>query len=435
MSVAGIVAILSLTAFASLVFSTLTYSLRDLTRVRLSDYLERHNKTAWIDPTMDQAEDLVLVTAVLRMVANTLLVLASYALALRLARGVIATYAFATLIACIVTFFSSVAFPHSIAAHAAAEIVGLFVRPLHGLRMLLLPVMGLMRGIDNLVRNATGAEEAREADEIEQEIMSVVEEGEKEGIVDEQERDMIESVIQFRDTTAGQIMTPRTDVVAIELGATLKQVKQTIEESGHSRTPVYSGTLDQIVGVLYARDLLQHLGETNQPFDIKSAMRPAFYVPETKPVRDLLRDFRLQKVHIAIVLDEYGGTAGLSTIEDVLEELVGDISDEHEGIEPAMFNRIGENVIEADALLEIDEVNRLTGLHLPEDKGYTTLGGFVSTTIGRIPEPGTAVEYEGHKLTVLDAEPQMIKRVKIELAPQPAAQTPVAEPAAADVAS
>ena len=148
-------------------------------------------------------------------------------------------------------------------------------------------------------------------------------------------------------------------------------------------------------------------------------MRPPLFVPETKPLRDLLRDFRLQKVHIAIVLDEYGGTAGLVTIEDILEELVGDISDEHEPVEPAMFKRIDEQTAEADARIYIDELNRLTGLNLPEDAGYDTLGGFVSTTLGRIPEAGTVFEHNGAKFTVLDAEPQKVNRVKIEQTLQP----------------
>jgi CBS domain containing-hemolysin-like protein len=238
---------------------------------------------------------------------------------------------------------------------------------------------------------------------------------------------MIESVIRLRATTAGQVMSPRPEIIGLELGSTLAHVKQTLEESGHSRIPVYEGTLDHIVGILYARDLLKFLGQATLKFDVRSAMRPAYFVPEVKPLRDLLHDFRLQKVHIAIVLDEYGGTSGLVTIEDVLEELVGDISDEHEPLEPAMFKRVSENVAEADARMYIDELNRLMGLNLPEDAGYDTLGGFVTTTLGRIPEKGTTFEHEGSRFTVLDAEPQKVNRVRIELIPQPAEET--AEPA------
>jgi putative hemolysin len=246
--------------------------------------------------------------------------------------------------------------------------------------------------------------------EIQQEILSAVEEGEKEGAVDEEEREMIESVISFRATTAGQIMTARPEIVAIESAATLDEIKQVIEESGLSRIPVYDETLDHIVGVLYARDLLKQLGKPPESFSMKSAVRPPFYVPETKTLRDLLHDFRLQKVHMAIVLDEYGGTAGLATIEDVLEELVGDISDEHEPAGPAMFLRTGDDTFEADARIYVDELNRLAELDLPEDAGYDTLGGFVSTTTGRIPAAGTTFDYDGARFTVLEAEPQRVNR-------------------------
>src|SRR5207248_1863515 len=139
--------------------------------------------------------------------------------------------------------------------------------------------------------------------------------------------------------------------------------------------------------------------------------------PETKPLRDLLNDFRLQKVHIAIVVDEYGGTAGLVTIEDILEELVGDISDEHEPAEPAMLRRIDDQTWEADARVYLDELNRQVGLAIPEDQGFDTLGGFISTTLGRIPAAGTQFEHANVKYTVLGAEPQKINRVKIEMQP------------------
>src|SRR4029079_18827832 len=220
------------------------------------------------------------------------------------------------------------------------------------------------------------------------------------GVVDEEERQMIESVIAFHDTHVGQIMTPRPEIFALEAGCTLETVKGRIAESGHSRIPVYQGTIDQIVGVLHARDLLKFLGNPPEAFTLKDFLRPAFFVPETKPLRDLLHDFRLQKVHIAIVSDEYGGTAGLVTIEDIFEELVGDVSDEHEPAEPAMIVRVNDLVAEADARVYIDELNRVLGLNLPEDAGYDTLGGFVTTTAGKIPSAGTTIEHGGVKYTI-----------------------------------
>src|SRR5204862_1904152 len=146
--------------------------------------------------------------------------------------------------------------------------------------------------------------------------------------------------------------------------ASLSEVKRTLEESGHSRLPIYNGTLDHIVGMLYARDLLKHLGQPPEQFDIRTAIRPAVFVPEIKPLRDLLRDFRQQKVHIAIVADEYGGTAGLVTIEDILEELVGEISGEHGPVDVANFKRIDERTADVDGRIYIGDLNRLMGLDL-----------------------------------------------------------------------
>jgi magnesium and cobalt transporter len=139
------------------------------------------------------------------------------------------------------------------------------------------------------------------------------------------------------------------------------------------------------------------------------------YVPETKPLRDLLSDFRQQKVHIAVVLDEYGSTSGIVTIEDVLEELVGEIADEHEPSEPALFKRLDDKSAEADAKMRIEDLNRILGLELPEDAGYETLGGFLTTSLAKIPDKGAVYEHHGVRYTVLDAEPQRIKRVRIDI--------------------
>jgi len=419
---------LALSALASLMFSTVSYALRDLSRPRLAEALERKGRSQYLDPTMDHAGELIFLTAVGRMLANMFVLLTALWLTGALGYGSVARYTVSAAIAGLVMLFLSVALPTAVANHAGPNIVATHVVPLHLMRRVLSPLTELMHLLDDVVKRATGTTMVVEpADAIHEEILSAVEEGEKEGLVGEEEREMIESVIQFRATTAGQIMTPRPEVIALDVGATLQQVKQTLEESGHSRIPVYQGTVDHVVGILYARDLLKFLGQATLKFDIRSAMRPAYFVPEVKPLRDLLHDFRVQKVHIAIVLDEYGGTSGLVTIEDVLEELVGDISDEHEPLEPAMFKRLGDNLAEADARLYVDELNRLMGLNLPEDAGYDTVGGFVTTTLGRIPEAGTEFSHDGARFTVLDAEPQKVNRVKIELIPQPAEEP--AEPA------
>jgi CBS domain containing-hemolysin-like protein len=415
------VAVLLAVCAVSFIFSTLTYALRDLSRVRLGEALEKRGRGQLLEPTLDRVGDLIFITAVVRLFANFCILLLLLNLlnetAHRYAGWV--RYAGATVSSGVICLFVSVAVPTSLANHAGDAVVAATAGFLQGLRTVLLPLVKLMNVIDDVVRRATGSSNDTNSTEIEQEILSAVEEGQKEGIVDPQERAMIESVIAFRDTTAGQIMTARPEIIGVPLDADILGVKKAIEASGHSRLPVFEGTLDHIVGILYARDLLGILGDPAARFNIRSFIRPPFYVPESKPVGDLLHDFRLQKVHIAVVLDEYGGTAGLVTIEDVFEELVGDISDEHEPIEPAMFKRVDDQTAEADARLYIDELNRLMSLGLPEDAGYDTLGGFVSTTLGKIPSTGTAFEFNGVKFRVLDAEPQKVNRVRIELVPQP----------------
>ncbi len=425
MSVVVLVIVLTaLAALATFMFATLSYSLRDVSRVRLAEALEERGRTHLLELTLERLNELVLGTAIGRLLGNTLILLGVIYLFEQTTVSTLTRYLLSVLIAGGISLFVSVAIPHALARHAGDAIVASWARFLHGLRAVVLFITVPMHWIDDVIRRAVGASDEVESQHIEQEILSAVEEGAAEGIVGDQERAMIESVIQFRDTTAGQIMSARPEIVGLSLAAELEEVKRVIEESGHSRVPVYDGTLDHVVGILYARDLVHYVGQPAEQFDLRSALRPPIYVPETKPLRDLLHDFRVQKVHIAIVLDEYGGTAGLITIEDILEELVGDISDEHEPLEPAMFKRLSENVAEADARIYIDELNRLMGLNLPEDAGFDTLGGYVSTTMGHIPEKDETFDASGVRFTVLDAEPQKVNRVKVELIQQPAEEAP-----------
>ncbi len=405
----------------SLLFSTLTYSLRDYSRTRLAEFLGRHNKDKWFEPVIDHTSDLIYLTAISRQLCNVLIWVGTFATFETISRSPWSRYGLSILAAVAIAVIVSVTIPHAVSKYAASELIGFFSPLLSALHKAFSPIAKLMHSTDNVMRRALGAENEEPAEQIEQDIMSAVEEGESQGVVDEQEREMIESVIELRDTTAAQIMTARSNLVAIPAAASLIEVKQLVEESSHSRVPVYDPTLDHVVGILYARDLIRHLGQTTEPFELRKVMRRAYFVPETKTVRDLLADFRLQKIHIAIVLDEYGGTAGIVTIEDILEELVGEIADEHESDEPAMLRRIDDRQMEVDALIRIEELNRLAGLTLPEDAGYDTLGGFVSTVLSRIPEKGATFEQHGARFTILESEPQRVKRVRIELlSPAPA---------------
>jgi magnesium and cobalt exporter, CNNM family len=397
---------------ASLYFSTLTCALRDFSHNKLADYLGKHDGDRWFETLTESTEQYVLVTAVCRMAASLLIWVSIFGLLA--GQTAAAWYGETLLLAALVTLTSSIVVPHALAKYMAEPIIGMSAPFLSAIRLVFAPVTMTTRVFDDAVKKALGVRDEPEQDEIEQEIMSVVEEGEKDGVVDEQERELIENVIEFRDATVGHIMTARTDIVALDAAAPLAEVRATYESSGHSRLPVFEESLDKVIGVLHARDLIKLLGQSDKPFDLRSVIRPAMFVPETKPLRHLLNDFRNYKTQMAIVLDEYGGTAGLVTIEDVLEELVGEITDEHEPSEPAMFKKSPDGSAEADARLGVSELNQQMGLNIPEDAGFESVGGFLMSSMGRIPEKGAVHDFESMRFTVLDAEPSRIKRVRIE---------------------
>lgn len=404
--------------FLSGLFATLTYSLRDFSRPKLSDLLERRGKSNMLSPTVNYAGELAFITASIRLLFNAIVLLGALHAVRDRGWAQWVEYLVGASFALITTIVASVTVPHALAQHLAEPIIALFVGPLHVMRVICRPLTKLLLVVEGVVERASARPEdthAKANEDLQSEILAVVEEGEKEGVVDETEREMIESVITFRATAVVQVMTARPDMLSLPVEAGLERFRGLMEESGHSRIPLYEGTLDHVVGILYARDLLKFIGEPVDSFNVREVMRTPFFVPETKLLRDLLQDFRLQKVHIAIVLDEYGGTAGLVTIEDLLEELVGEISDEHEPIEEATFKRIDDNTAEVDARIHVDELNRLLGTHIPEDAGFDTVGGFISTHLGRIPEAGTQFEHDGARFEVLNAEPQRIGRVRVTL--------------------
>jgi putative hemolysin len=413
--------VIVIAALGSLWFSTLTYSLREVSEARLTAYLDKHGNLALVRPTIDNRGDLTFITAIGRLFSN-LFVFVGFLRAMVDTQWALEwEYLVAIVFTLTVTLFVSVAIPSALSKYAGAAIVGFHASLLQVSRVIALPITKLWHAVDNIVRKATKSTEEPQQEDIDEEILSVVKEGEREGVVDVKERQMFEAVIRFGDTTVNQVMTARPEMIGIEADAGLREVKKVLEEHGLSRMPVYEGSFDKIIGVVYARDLLVYLTDLPQQFDLRKNVRTAFYVPETRNLRDLLEEFRTRKIHMAIVLDEYGGTIGLVTIEDVLEELVGDISDEHEPHDHPSLKKTGERSWEADARMYVSDVNRQLSLQIPEDEGYDTLGGFISNSMGEIPDKGAVFVAPFATFAVLDAEPQKINRVKIDL-PAPAAK-------------
>jgi CBS domain containing-hemolysin-like protein len=252
---------------------------------------------------------------------------------------------------------------------------------------------------------------AREAEsDEEEEILRLMEIEEDAGEIEDDERKMIRGVFGLEGTAVREIMTPRTDFAAVDTEGTVDDVVKLIVERGFSRIPLYEKNVDAIVGIIYAKDLFRYLAEGRMPKDLREIARPALFVPESKRLDDLLTDMRKQRVHMAIVVDEYGGTAGLVTIEDLLEEIVGEIEDEYDPTEEQIV-RISDDEASVDGRVSIDDLNELFGLQM-DNADYDTVGGCVFHRLGRLPAVGDVVETEGLRLTVLSVDGHRVRRLR-----------------------
>jgi putative hemolysin len=247
--------------------------------------------------------------------------------------------------------------------------------------------------------------------EIEEELKTWVEVGQPEGTLEQGERQMIYSIFHFSDTLCREIMVPRIDVFALEGNTTLGEAVQQVIESGHSRVPVYDDVIDNVVGLLYAKDLLRPVLEGKENLKIRDLLRTAYFVPEAKKVDELLREMQALGVHISVVVDEYGGMAGLVTLEDIVEEIVGEIRDEYDQREELLYQQIGENEYLLHGRVDIDDLNEILDTHLTREVA-DTLGGYIYGQIGRIPTEGEQVELEDWTLTVEQVIGRRIRRVR-----------------------
>ena len=260
------------------------------------------------------------------------------------------------------------------------------------------------------------AEEEDPTEEITDEILSAVDEGAAEGSLGDAEKRMIEGVIDLREVTADHIMTPRTEMICLPIDAPVEEALERSRERGLSRLPVYRDTPDDIAGVLYMKDLLPYLGKESTP-PIQGLLRTPLFVPTSKIVRELLQEMRVHQMHLAIVLDEYGGTAGLVTIEDILEEIVGEIADEHEGVSHTEVVHISDTVATVEGRTHIDDLNEALDIDIPESDEYETVGGLLFTRLGRVPSAGEKCELAGVRFTVLDSDERRVHRVKVTVQP------------------
>ncbi|NVN90967.1 MAG: HlyC/CorC family transporter [Desulfuromonadales bacterium] len=243
------------------------------------------------------------------------------------------------------------------------------------------------------------------------EIQDIIKASEGEGLVNEEESEMIRSIFSLRSTVVREVMVPRIDMACVSVEASIREFLETILACGHSRIPVYENSVDNVIGLLYAKDLLKYWGLPEDQIRIRTIMRPPYFIPETKNLEQLLQEFKSKHVHLAIVIDEYGGTSGLITIEDLLEQIVGDIQDEHDR-EEALFTVNDNGSITADARMPIEDLEEQFGIEIERDQ-FDTVGGLIFHLTGRIAATDDIVENRQLRITILDADERKIKKVCI----------------------
>ncbi|UFS69067.1 hemolysin family protein [Geomonas sp. RF6] len=253
----------------------------------------------------------------------------------------------------------------------------------------------------------------------EAEFQEMIDAGEEEGVLNEEENAMIRSILTLGDTVVREIMLSRTEMACVSVEAGIGEAIEAINACGHSRLPVYQGTVDNVVGILYAKDLLRYWGDST--LELRKIMRSPFFVPETKNLEELLHDFKKKRVHLAVVIDEYGGTSGLVTIEDLLEQIVGDIQDEYD-LEEERLVQESESAAVVDGRLPIEELEEHFDVTVEREK-FETVGGLIFHLTGRIPDVGEVVQCGVLTLTVLEADDRRIAKVRIEKRPEAGEET------------
>jgi putative hemolysin len=300
--------------------------------------------------------------------------------------------------------------PGAVGSTQADKIAPWALYPMRLLIIVLGPLVTVIIAISKALASAFGSSSMVNVF-TEEEIMTMLDASEKEGTIESEEKEMLYSVLQFGDRLVREVMIPRIDMVAVDINTPLDEAVKAFMDSGHSRIPIYEESIDNIKGLLYAKDLLNYWGKAPAK-PIRELMRKAAFVPESKPADELLKELRTSKVHMAIIVDEYGGTAGLITFEDLIEEIVGDIQDEYDIHEEAEFIQNGPDNFTVDASISLNDFNDLLEVEIPTEDS-DTLGGFLFTELGRVPEVGEKVEHEQLTMRIETIEGRRIRKVRV----------------------
>ncbi len=402
---------LVLTALASATETALT----SVSRIKLRNLAEEGDKKAIEIERLLSQPNTFLSTI---LVVNSVAVIVASSMATVLALRISATFGeliSSIVISLVVLIFCEIT-PKTAALQNPMRVARAMVGLVRGTAWLLRPVVWSLGMITTfLVRLLGGQVKRRGPFVTEEELRLLVTVGEEEGVLEEEETEMIHSIFEFADTTVREVMIPRIDMVTLESDATVDEAVDLALQGGFSRIPVYEETIDNIIGVLYTKDMLKQLREGHNVLAIRDLVRPAYFVPETKKLDDLLREIRQKRVHMVIVVDEYGSVAGLVTIEDLVEEIVGDIQDEYDR-EEKLYERVNEDEYIFDAKISIDEFNDVMGTEL-DDEDYETLGGLMYALLDKIPSVDDTITFEGLTFTVLSTRGRRITKVRVERKP------------------
>lgn len=384
-----------------------------LGRARLKRLAEQHDPDQGpLQPLLSKPHDLL----VTLLVGITLANIAASAIAASIAatlfgpRGLVVSIGVMTVLLLV---FGEV-LPVTLAVERPAGYSAWVSRPVAWLSAVLWPVRAILGAFTAMTLRLVGSERPGGQPEIsEQELRTLVDVGAREGVVDRTERDMIHKVFELEDTLVREVMVPRPDMFCLDIATAPAEILPLLREHLHSRVPVFEETVDHIVGVLYTKDLLPHLRGLPTNFDLRSSLHPPYFVPESKRADALLREFQAKKLHLAVVVDEYGGTAGLVTLEDLLEELVGEIRDEFDEDEH-LIQKVDATSYRVSGKLPIDDLNAATGLHLPKDS-FDTVGGWVLDLFGRVPNKGEKTQAGDVTVTVEKVERTRVVEVLVAI--------------------
>jgi CBS domain containing-hemolysin-like protein len=308
--------------------------------------------------------------------------------------------------------------PKSLAIQRSESVTLAVSIPMKGFYFLFRPAIWVLNNLANWLLKRLGIDPAKEQElHSAEELRYILEESSKGGMIESADHRLIENVFDFSETTANQIMVPRTQIVALELGMTSSEIMEQLIEEGYSRLPVYEGTIDNIIGVVYAKDIITLLCHQNLII-LQDIIRPAYFVQETEKINRLLQNLQRRRNHMAIVIDEFGGTAGLVTLENIIEEIVGQIQDEYDEETP-LVQKNSENEFTVHATAAITDLNELLPKELPESEDYETIGGMVNHFAGRIPEQNDVVEIPGYTCTVLERSMRSLELLSLKVLKTP----------------